>query len=77
MLARRVNCLPVLYDENEQVCGIVTPTDLLSVFEKLQASVEKTHKISLAVEKAYLGRVEFYLLRLDILQKPIGRNFVA
>jgi CBS domain-containing protein len=41
MLARRVNCLPVLYDENKQVCGIVTSTDLLSVFEKLQASVEK------------------------------------
>ena len=41
MLARRVNCLPVLYDENKQVCGIVTSTDLLNAFEKLQASVEK------------------------------------
>lgn len=41
MLVRRVNCLPVLYDENKQVCGIVTSTDLLNVFEKLQASVEK------------------------------------
>ena len=41
MLARRVNCLPVLYDENRQVCGIVTSTDLLGAFERLQASVEK------------------------------------
>jgi CBS domain-containing protein len=41
MLARRVNCLPVLYDGNKQVCGIVTSTDLLTVFEKLQTSVEK------------------------------------
>jgi CBS domain-containing protein len=41
MLARRVNCLPVLYDENRQVSGIVTSTDLLNAFEKLQASVEK------------------------------------
>jgi CBS domain-containing protein len=41
MLAHRVNCLPVLYDGNKQVCGIVTSTDLLTVFEKLQASVEK------------------------------------
>lgn len=40
MLARRVNCLPVLYDENKQVCRIVTSTDLLGVFEKLQGSVE-------------------------------------
>jgi hypothetical protein len=31
----------VLYDGNKQVCGIVTSTDLLTVFEKLQASVEK------------------------------------
>lgn len=41
MLARRVNCLPVLYDENKHVCGILTSTDLLNVFEKLQTSVEK------------------------------------
>ena len=44
MLARRVNCLPVLYDENRQVCGIVTSTDLLNAFEKLQASVEKQNR---------------------------------
>ena len=44
MLARRVNCLPVLYDENRQVCGIVTSTDLLDAFEKLQTSVEKQNR---------------------------------
>lgn len=43
ILARRINCLPVLYDENKQVCGIVTSTDLLSAFEKLQVAVEKNH----------------------------------
>jgi CBS domain-containing protein len=41
ILVRRINCLPVLYDENKQVCGIVTSTDLLKAFEKLQASVER------------------------------------
>ena len=44
ILARRINCLPVLYDENKQVCGIVTSTDLLSAFEKLQVSLEKNHE---------------------------------
>ena len=44
MLARRVNCLPVLYDENRQVCGIVTSTDLLNAFEKLQASIEMQNR---------------------------------
>ena len=44
MLARRINCLPVLYDENKQVCGVVTSTDLLRAFEKLQASLERITK---------------------------------
>jgi CBS domain-containing protein len=44
MLARRVNCLPVLYDENKQVCGVVTSTDLLRAFEKLQAALERIAK---------------------------------
>jgi CBS domain-containing protein len=44
ILARRINCLPVLYDENKQVCGIVTSTDLLIAFEKLQASLEQNHR---------------------------------
>ena len=40
IVVRRINCLPVI-DENEKVCGIVTSTDLLSAFEKLQASLER------------------------------------
>jgi CBS domain-containing protein len=39
-LARRINCLPVLYDENQQVCGILTSTDLLNVLANFQISVE-------------------------------------
>jgi CBS domain-containing protein len=41
-LARRINCLPVLYDENKQVCGILTSTDLLNVLAKFQVSVENS-----------------------------------
>jgi CBS domain-containing protein len=44
MLARRINCLPVLYDENKQVCGVVTSTDLLRAFEKLQVALERIVK---------------------------------
>jgi acetoin utilization protein AcuB len=40
MTRRRINCLPVL-DESEKVCGIVTSTDLLRAFEKLQGSLER------------------------------------
>jgi len=40
ILGRRINCLPVI-DKNEKVCGIVTSTDLLSAFAKLQGSLEK------------------------------------
>jgi CBS domain-containing protein len=39
-LARRINCLPVLYDENRHVCGILTSTDLLNVLAKFQISIE-------------------------------------
>jgi len=41
-LARRINCLPVLYDENKQVCGILTSTDLLNVLANFQISMEYT-----------------------------------
>jgi CBS domain-containing protein len=41
MVARRINCLPVLYDENKQVCGVVTSTDLLRAFERLQMALER------------------------------------
>jgi CBS domain-containing protein len=41
-LTRRINCLPVLYDENKQVCGILTSTDLLNVLAKFQVSAENS-----------------------------------
>lgn len=41
-LSRRINCLPVLYDENQQVCGILTSTDLLNVLAKFQTFIEDT-----------------------------------
>jgi len=41
MLERRINCLPVLEDDGK-VCGILTSTDLLSIYQKMQASLEAT-----------------------------------
>lgn len=40
MLVRRINCLPVI-DRDKRLCGIVTSTDLLDVFHKIQASLER------------------------------------
>lgn len=40
VLSRRINCLPVV-DDNGKVCGILTSTDLLSVYQKLQACFDK------------------------------------
>lgn len=40
ILGHRINCLPVV-DEKGRVCGIVTSTDLLEAFRKIQASVER------------------------------------
>jgi acetoin utilization protein AcuB len=39
MVAKRINCLPVLDDEGK-VCGIVTSTDLLKAYQKLLESLE-------------------------------------
>jgi len=39
MLFHRVNCLPVI-DEDGKVCGMLTSTDLLKAFRKMQASLE-------------------------------------
>jgi len=41
MLERRINCLPVVEDDGK-VCGILTSTDLLSIYQKMQASLEAT-----------------------------------
>jgi CBS domain-containing protein len=39
IVAKRINCLPVLDDEGK-VCGIVTSTDLLKAYQKLLESLE-------------------------------------
>ena len=40
MLSRRINCLPVI-DENGRLCGILTSSDLLQVFQRMQEGVEQ------------------------------------
>jgi CBS domain-containing protein len=40
MLAHRLHCLPVV-DPSGKLCGILTSTDLLNAFQKLQACVER------------------------------------
>jgi CBS domain-containing protein len=39
IVAKRINCLPVLDDEGK-VCGIITSTDLLKAYQKLLESLE-------------------------------------
>jgi CBS domain-containing protein len=39
MLSRRINCLPVVGSDGK-VCGIITSTDLLRSYQKIQASLE-------------------------------------
>ena len=39
MLSRRINCLPVIGNDGK-VCGIITSTDLLRSYQKIQASLE-------------------------------------
>ncbi len=39
VLARRINCLPVV-DMDGRACGIVTSTDLLAVFQQVQEGLE-------------------------------------
>jgi CBS domain-containing protein len=41
MLSHRINCLPVI-GENERVCGIITSTDLLLTYRKVQQSLERS-----------------------------------
>jgi acetoin utilization protein AcuB len=40
MLTRRINCLPVI-DEEQRVCGILTSTDLLRAFQQVQQQIEQ------------------------------------
>ena len=39
MLSRRINCLPVVGNDGK-VCGIITSTDLLRSYQKIQESLE-------------------------------------
>jgi FOG: CBS domain len=39
MLSRRINCLPVVGSDGK-VCGIITSTDLLRSYQKIQAALE-------------------------------------
>lgn len=43
MLSKRINCLPVV-DDNNKVCGIITSTDLLKTYRSMQESLEKQAK---------------------------------
>jgi len=45
MLAKRINCLPVI-DADGRVCGILTSTDLLKAYATVQALVEKYHSMT-------------------------------
>jgi CBS domain-containing protein len=46
MIARRINCLPVV-DTDGQVVGILTSTDLLRTFQKIQAWIEQEDSVNL------------------------------
>jgi CBS domain-containing protein len=39
MLSRRINCLPVI-GKDGKVCGIITSTDLLQSYQKIQSALE-------------------------------------
>jgi len=43
MLSKRINCFPVVDDAND-LCGIVTSTDLLKTFQSMQESAEQQAK---------------------------------
>lgn len=43
MIKRRINCLPVIGADNK-VCGIITSTDLLLTYQKLQESLESNER---------------------------------
>ncbi|HTN71468.1 MAG TPA: CBS domain-containing protein [Methylomirabilota bacterium] len=45
MLERRINCLPVVGDDGK-VCGIITSTDLLKRYQRIQASLETNSNVT-------------------------------
>ncbi len=48
VLARRINCLPVV-DKYGRACGIVTSTDLLQAFEQVQVRLEDVQQEALDI----------------------------
>jgi acetoin utilization protein AcuB len=44
IVAKRINCLPVL-DDGGKVCGILTSTDLLKSYQKLLESLENNRPV--------------------------------
>jgi CBS domain-containing membrane protein len=50
MLSKRINCLPVV-DDNNNVCGIITSTDFLKTYRSMQESLEKQAKSLKSVKK--------------------------
>jgi CBS domain-containing protein len=51
MLTNRISCLPVIGSDG-RVCGIVTSTDLLTAFEKIQSALEQRTLPSVAEKTA-------------------------
>jgi CBS domain-containing protein len=49
LLAKRINCLPVVTDDG-RICGILTSTDLLKSYQKTLASSERTSSQSKSQE---------------------------
>jgi acetoin utilization protein AcuB len=49
MLTKRINCLPVIGPDG-RVCGIVTSTDLLKAYEKVQSLLERNQRAEDALE---------------------------
>lgn len=44
LLQHQINCLPVL-DAQDRLCGILTSTDLLRVFQQLQQKIEQLEEV--------------------------------
>lgn len=57
MLSKRVNCLPVV-DDDQTLRGIVTSTDLLKTFRFVQEAIEKDAKASAGEETGGRSRLE-------------------
>jgi CBS domain-containing protein len=50
MLMKRINCLPVVNDDGD-ICGIITSTDLLKSYREMQKRLEKENELATSVAK--------------------------